>query len=682
MKPSNSPAPILFVSDKYRPDIDGLRALAVLGVVLYHSGLSLMSGGYVGVDVFFVISGYLITSILLRQMEGGTLSLNAFYVRRIRRIAPAYFFVFALTLIVGYFWMKPWDFKYLASSSKYVALSISNIGFNRMAGDYFGKSVEEMPLLHMWSLGVEEQFYLFFPLIFFIASRFKWKRSSLFKGFIGLGVLSLVLCLWWIRTRVSDCFYLLPYRAWELTIGALLAFRLPNLGRVQSHMAGLLGLVLIVGAMVGYGKTTLFPGAAALLPCLGAALVIVAGAQETSFTRRIFSLKPLVAIGLVSYSIYLVHWPMLAFQNYFQANHPFVASSASRLMLGLLSLPLGYLSWRWIEQPVRTAKLKPWPLVGAWATLSLSFLALAMVFERTGGFSKELPPEALRLLAYGDHINPNKDVDFQHPDPTRPRLYGEASKPPKLVLWGDSHALAIAGAMGEAAQQHGLSFRFYGQAGYCPLAGMSRLGASTTQKKYNEEVLRILESDTTVEKVVLVGRWSVPIKGQTGKGLPDEVSPSQSNNDKNVVLITQEDGTPFASAQAAETAYAGYITNTVNRLLRAGKTVFLVYPIPEVGYHVPQSLAQEIINGRNPANLAAPAQAVFFERQAFVLHAFDELPEDPALVRLKPHEILISGGRIRLMANNQPLYGDDNHLSQEGATLLNPLFEKIFTHEK
>lgn len=362
----------------YRPEIDGLRAIAILPVIFFHAGFKLFSGGFVGVDVFFVISGYLITSILLREMDAGQFSITRFYARRARRILPALFFVMACCLPFAWMWMLPDELKRFGQSAIAVATFSSNIYFMRET-DYFSPSAESQPLLHTWSLAVEEQYYLLFPLFLMLCWRFG--KSRLFWFTLGAALCSLALSEWGWRNQPVANFYLLATRAWEMLAGSLLAFLPPHKAgelrqRPLAQIASLVGMGLILFAILNFDSNTPFPGLYTLIPVAGTVLVI-AFASASNWTGKFLSTKYLVGIGLISYSAYLWHQPVFAFIRLRSFEHPshFVFSLGAAV-----SLVLAYISWRFVEQPTRTASVRQNKIFlisacGLFAVLGLGILA-------------------------------------------------------------------------------------------------------------------------------------------------------------------------------------------------------------------------------------------------------------------------------------------------------------------
>ncbi|RDJ24092.1 acyltransferase [Bosea caraganae] len=335
----------------YRPDIDGLRALAILPVLLFHLNFPFVEGGFVGVDIFFVISGYLITRILRDDLDSGSYSIARFYERRARRILPALFVVLAASCVAGFAVMMPHDLVGLGQSALATLLFSSNILFLNQVG-YFADPADIKPLLHTWSLAVEEQFYILFPLLLALLHRFG--RRAAIAACLAIALVSFGAGIWLVQKDQAAAFYLAPTRVWELLIGSLLAlglFPLPGSDRLRQGL-GCLGLGLIGFSILTYSESTLFPGIAALAPSIGAGLIIYSGQNGVTWVSRLLSLRPLVFIGLISYSLYLWHWPIQAFYRYEVTDH------FSRLeKVGLLALCFACAipSWRYVEQPFRTA---------------------------------------------------------------------------------------------------------------------------------------------------------------------------------------------------------------------------------------------------------------------------------------------------------------------------------------
>jgi peptidoglycan/LPS O-acetylase OafA/YrhL len=389
----------------YRPDVDGLRALAIIPVVAFHAGLPAFSGGFVGVDVFFVISGFLITGLLLKEQEqDGRIALLDFYARRSRRLLPALAVVMLATLAAGLVLLPPDGRQQdLASSAVFASSFLSNVFFWRHRGGYFSPEADSQPLLHTWTLAVEEQFYVLWPLTIMLlalaARRWGWPIRRALAGVLTAGVAaSLVLSLYLTQRAPGAAFYLTPSRAWELGIGALLALAPPP-GSVKrpmlAAMLGVAGLAAVLGAVFGFGEDTLFPGLAALLPTLGALAILAAGAiTPQNSVSRLLGAAPLRAIGKVSYSWYLWHWPLLAITRVQTLG---VRDLTRDLLLALAALVLAILTYVLIEQPIRQRRAPPFRTVrgGILAGLALMLLCIAAAAALAGKARLDSRPGSL-----------------------------------------------------------------------------------------------------------------------------------------------------------------------------------------------------------------------------------------------------------------------------------------------
>lgn len=330
----------------YRKEIDGLRALAVLPVILFHAGFSLLPGGYTGVDIFFVISGYLITSILIKDLDNNNFSFVSFYERRARRILPAVFIVTFTCIPVAVLLMHPSQLKSFSEALIAISLFSSNILFWKKE-DYFAPDAEENPLLHTWSLGVEEQFYIFFPILLLIM--WKNKQQSIFFVVTTLCITSILLSEWGWRNTTTANFYLLPTRAWELGVGSLCALTLFKKAITPNSFLAIGGFASIILSFFIFDEGTPFPSIYATLPVFGTALIIIY-ASPSNIIGKLLSAKLLVGIGLISFSIYLWHQPLIAFTRIYGNNQ---LPEYLLILVALLSIPLAYLSWKYVEQPFR-----------------------------------------------------------------------------------------------------------------------------------------------------------------------------------------------------------------------------------------------------------------------------------------------------------------------------------------
>ena len=388
---------------KYRAEIDGLRTIAVIPVILFHAGFSTFSGGFVGVDVFFVISGYLITTIILSEMEQGSFSLANFYERRARRILPALFLVMLVSLIFAWLWMLPDDMKDFSQSLAAVSVFYSNVVFSNQT-EYWDAANELKPLLHTWSLAVEEQYYVLFPL--FLMMMWRYKKRWIFGSFMVLAGISLAAAQRGLYYHPESTFYLLPTRGWELAIGAGIAFcflyqkqAIQSLlsRKLVSEVMALFGLMLIACGIFVFDEKTPFPGLYALVPTIGTGLIIVFARSQT-IVGRLLSARPMVAIGLISYSAYLWHQPILAFARYRGFAEP---GQLTYMALAFLPLPLAYLSWKYVEGPFRNRNRFDRKAIFLFSVASsLVFVGVGLTGYLNGGYKQRGVYQELLIYNY------------------------------------------------------------------------------------------------------------------------------------------------------------------------------------------------------------------------------------------------------------------------------------------
>lgn len=478
-----------------RNDIDGLRAVAVLGVVLHHAGLSALPGGFVGVDVFFVISGFLISRIITDGVADGSFSLAHFYERRARRILPALIPVVALSLIVGYWLLLPDDYENLGQSAVATLFFANNVLLTLTSG-YWDLAATFKPLLHTWSLGVEEQFYITYPLLALLVLR---RRPRLFAPMLAGGIaISLLLSVVLSARQPDASFYLIHTRAWELLLGALTAWRLPQTPQPErvARVLALTGLAMILGAMILIDETASYPGWRALLPCVGTALILRHGTAG-GLAQRVLGWGPLVLGGLASYSIYLWHQPLFAFARAMSVTPP---SADVMAALTLATLAIGTASWRWIEQPFRDARR--WPR-RPFLTLGIAVTALtgaaALAVSITSGVPQRVPGTGLGAGDYAAYNN--AAFRFQtdrFDDPARPNL---------LVI-GNSMARDMVNMLVESKRFDGFEIVYRTDANLCAL---SRAPATTRQLV------------TDAQAVIFVASMSAPLGCKTSAAARDAI---------------------------------------------------------------------------------------------------------------------------------------------------------------
>jgi peptidoglycan/LPS O-acetylase OafA/YrhL len=496
-------------SKAYRPDIDGIRAVAVTAVLLFHCGLAMFPGGYVGVDIFFVISGYLITGHLAAEIAvNGRVSIAKFYERRIRRIVPALVVVLIITELAAAWLLLP---SYLVRASKALAaaaFSVSNVYLWR-ASNYFEPSSNFQPFLHTWSLSVEEQFYLFIPILMGLTGKLLRGRWLLLFGPLSLA--SFALSVYATTRGPTANFYLLPTRAWELGIGSLLAtVPLPPISRRwMTDLVGAIGLMLMIAPVFLYNDATAFPGLNALCPCLGSAMLIyVGGAATTGFVTRLLGLRPFVAVGLISYSLYLVHWPLIALLR-FRTVAPL--TSLQIVLVLALSFALSTLCWRFVERPFRrvTPFLTRGRILFGGGSALVGAAALGLIGIETNGLPSRFPDFVERTIPGHSEWKPGRcflegDPDYRKwslADCTR-----VATGPHKVLLWGDSFAGQYIPGMLAHADALRSTIIQYTAAG-CPPVLSYRSYARMKCSEFNAHALDIIR-EQNIDTVIVAGRWT------------------------------------------------------------------------------------------------------------------------------------------------------------------------------
>lgn len=521
---------------RYRADIDGLRALAVIPVVLFHAGMSTFSGGFIGVDVFFVISGYVIALSLLSDVRNGRFSILTFYERRVRRIFPALFATLLATYLYACLVFLPSHLKDLSESLVAATLFVSNIYFWKDSG-YFAADAIYRPLLHTWSLSVEEQFYIFMPIAIYLIAR--WLKSRWLLVLLPVLLLSFALSVLATETAPTANFYLLPTRAWELLIGAILALSPPPpiRSRAAREVVAVAGLALILAPVFMFDETTPFPGLSALYPCLGTAIVIYCGIHARTFVGSLLSVKPLVGIGLISYSLYLVHWPLVVFVSYQNLARPTGWQVAG---IVAASLFLAVLSWRYIEQPFR--QRRPWitrrRLLSGGIAAMAAFAAFGTVGVRAKGFPARFPDFTQKDIAGHKQWRPGRC--FLLGDPDHRRWKPEACTlttggPHRMLLWGDSFAAQYVPGIIANADRIDATVLQYTGAG-CPPILSYKSYARPRCTDFNANALNIIRQQR-IDTVVLAARWT----DQQSRGLAELESTLEalSELDVDVYVIGQ-----------------------------------------------------------------------------------------------------------------------------------------------
>ena len=648
----------------YRPDIDGLRALAVIPVLLFHLGLS-CPGGYVGVDVFFVISGFLITSIILREIAAGTFTLSAFWVRRIRRILPALSVVILATIIGAGFVLYPEDYRLFGKEVISQAALVANFYFWQQDG-YFDAPAEKLALLHTWSLAVEEQFYLLFPFVLGLLHRY---GRSLLKWTAAFAILSFAWSAVGIHAFPRASFYLLPARAWELLLGSLLALWQVSskrpLPKNLSEIGSWVGLGLIFYAIATYSTLTRFPGPAALAPCLGAGLLIASNDKTRTVVGRLLSLSPFVLVGKISYSLYLWHWPLIVLYK---------ASSIQSLtlneQLGILfaSFVLAWLSWRFVETPFRkpseSSNANPKRVFQAFAAVTVVSIILGTIIYKNDGFDSRFSPAVIRYMNAELAREPGDKIDLLE-NGAPPLLIRAKAAPDALVLpvliWGDSHARSILHLCREACRESGTNIYASAFAGTPPLLGTVH-PPRMTSRDYNDAVLAFIKAKQ-IETVILVGRWTHHAIGAPETNTPPALRASD------------------APKMSSKKAFRSSFTRTIQSLTEADVSVWVMKQVPNHHVDLPSALAtatrfpSQAPNGIESLGVSVKEHLEF---QKFTNEIIDAHASDSVTVLDPLSTFTTASDRCRLERGGHSLYHDDNHLSDRGSLELRPLFEPLF----
>lgn len=643
----------LHYTTKYRPEIDGLRAIAVLPVVLFHAGLG-CPGGYIGVDIFFVISGFLITSIIQKQLRNGTFVMSHFWEKRIRRILPALAVVILCTIAGASFSFYPSAFEDFGKELIAQSSLISNFYFWQQDG-YFAAPSESQALLHTWSLAVEEQFYFVFP--FVLTWLFTRKNSSEKKTLLSISLILAASLIWsciGVYKYPTATFFLLPARAWEMMLGAFIALYIPQ--KIWSHtinsLISWISLSTIFYCIYKYDSTVPFPGIAALAPCLATVALIFCNQSKLTTPAKILSLRPVVFVGKISYSFYLWHWPIIVFAKYTAVDT--LAGEARWGLVGA-SFVMAVLSWRYIETPFRTSSFSRKHVFRAFYISTAIFILCGLIIYKGDGWQQRLPSDVIELAAVGDERI--KIKKSSNPEELATLPFTDKKGPPRpMLLWGDSHAIYAIPAFEKLCNEHNTSMYVAAKSSTPPILGL--IGSTHPDiDVYNSTIFELIKKQQ-IKSVILAARWAVYPQVSGNRKTPSLVDPS------NTALSPQE-------------AFSLRLPETVARLNKLGVHVWILKQVPLQEKHAPLIMANSKRFGHDSSEGGIPL-ADHKERQKFVNSVIDSLP--PAQVTiLDPTDIFLSEkGICRFSIDGQPLYRDSDHLSRYGALKIAPLFAPCF----
>ncbi len=665
---------------KYRSDIDGLRAVSVFAVVIYHAFPAVIAGGFIGVDLFFVISGYLISSIIFENLAKGTFSFSEFYMRRIKRIFPALLLVFVFCLVFGWYALLANEYKQLG---KHVLSGASFVSNFVLWGEvsYFDNASETKPLLHLWSLAIEEQFYLIWPFMLWLLWR--WKLNLLVITFV-IAVLSFGLNISGIERSESEIFYSPYTRFWELLCGSLLAWFVLNkatfFATLKKHSASsfVFNVLSFVGiGLIGSGfwvidKTSVFPGYWALLPVIGAVLIIFAG-PNAWFNRTVLSNRVLVWFGLISFPLYLWHWPLLSFARIVEGDVP---SFTIRMVVVCLSIGLAWVTFRFIESPIRQGRISQ--------SLRYALIGL-MIFVGVAGYSVDHFNgfESRRFMLEMTERNEDLKFNFSNKEGwlcdeliyEGARCYYEGESP-SVVIVGDSHVPTIySGLRGlYSGQNKGIGV-FGGGDGCPPLLNVVSKSHSGPEErgciqKTTASMLRLMEEDS-VKEIIFSSRGPIYT---TSKGFGNFDGDAF---DSWVIRFDGEDQGFRSNEEVFEMA----LLQTFDAFIKAGKKVTYLYDVPELGFDISSCLSNRpfTISGKVRSPCAVSRAEFDLRNKDFRAMIKRVLIHYPSIRTIDLAEALCDEDWCYGAKDGVPFYIDDDHLNRRGSDyVVNRLKDQFF----
>lgn len=623
----------------YRSDIDGLRTFAVLPVVIYHAMPKLLPGGYLGVDVFFVISGYLITLLLMREISSGTFRFRNFYRRRILRLAPAFIAMISVSLTLGGILYLPGEYIRLGVTTVYSLLALSNLYFARNSS-YFDPDTDKNPLLHTWSLAVEEQFYLVFPLVIF--TFMLWQKRVIPFVFSGLFVASLMTMLWLVA-RDPDSSYYLPYtRAWQLLAGSILAYwHLTAPTRQFSPLLGkglvAAGLCLLALSYVLISSKGGHPGPAMLVPVLGTLFIIAGGHRKTKGTREFLAARPLVLTGLASYSIYLWHQPIIVFYEEWTLSTP---GYVDIIFMVLASLIVGFASWHYIEKPTRNSPASFTRIFSRFLTANTALVIAALYIIATNGIRDRLPDDVIATASYSHPLKTlsrdchiSKDESFTFTADALCEIPGDDDI--TIAVWGSSHGASL--ASGLLALDPAPTIIQGSVSGCHPLVKATSWNKNGVDCNRAHKIIgTYFTENEDIDIVVIHSRWAT------------------------LSSFSKQEGRDL-------------LHDSVQKILDSGKRVILVGSVPEQEFDVPRRMAKTLLRqGPEAVEKLGVSRTAFETRQSDAHAAIKALPPHANLLKVFLDDVYCTRGAAAycpVADGLTPLYFDDDHLGVEGAQL-------------
>lgn len=631
-----------YTNSEHKLEVDLLRAIAVVSVILFHAGF--LPGGYIGVDIFFVISGYLMAGIIQERISFGSFSIFTFYARRIFRVVPALTAVVVTTAVAGSLLLLPYDVENLGRSIIHAATFSSNMFFMNMAMDYFSAdAVIFQPLLHTWSLSIEAQFYFLFPLLMVGLARFR--RLHVSSAIVGIAAISFLYSEALMSNDPAASFYLLGSRIWEFMLGSLVFFwrKAAIVNRVTAWVITLLGQAMISLSLLALSPATTFPGVSAAAPVLGTMLLLMfysAGPGRSGTVARVLSSPPIAWMARLSYSLYLWHWPLLVFARYRWGETLSLSLISCLLALALL---LSFLTWKFIEQPflrhkssrVFARKLIIRPLAAPMIMIGGDVaIGTAVKFVAPHYISAGLPSEVLAFaVGRQDRVEGDcRPSDLNSPAEL-PCTLGDTSAAPQIFLWGNSFARMWTPALDALAREYGVSGLSAIKSACQPLAVLPA-NSKPECALFNEATLAFLQTQESPRTVVLAANWW---------------------------------------------AYDGFeegLQRRIEQLQQANKTVFVVMNPPLPNYQVPRVLAIATLRGED---LPEPLSLEDHRRRMEPVRAVVEaLQENRGVGVIDPATVMCSGNDCVVQREGKSLYYDTAHISRYGAMISSSIFDPVF----
>lgn len=636
----------------FRYDINGLRAIAILAVVLFHFNPQWLPGGFAGVDVFFVISGFLMTSIIFKGIENNTFNLFKFYSARANRIIPVLTALFIVLILFGVFFLISSDLKDLGKQIQQSSLFSSNVLFSK-GGGYFDTGEKTKWLLHTWSLSVEWQFYIFFPIFVLLLKRF-FSILSIKRIILSLFFISFIYCIYATYSNIQTAYFLLTSRAWEMLLGGL-AFLYPY--NIKNHknrqLLQILGIILIAFSYLIISEQTLWPGYMALLPVFGTYIIILSNYQNSYFINNpVFNY-----IGKWSYSIYVWHWPIVVFGTYFSLQHWWLYGIP-------LSILLGFISYQIIEQ-------KTFPKFTSWKDIYrvkplymfLIVLGLSTVIKETDGLSFIYPTKVINILNESKNSNPYECDTWKTNILYECKIGNQENV--KAIVMGDSHADAITTAITSS-----LNLKTEGiisiVTGGCPFIldvdlEPNKMNSCQQLNKDRMQWLIMNKNKYNNIPLILSGRWTKMVKGENaldrirGQNIPSLFS--SENPDANLISV-----------------FSNKLNETIHPISSYYK-IYIIQPIPEIGKNVPKEMAKALyLNKPMPSPLSYQD---YLSRSGDIRITIEKVAQKNGVSVLDPTEYLCRSGQCIYEYNHRPLYKDSDHLSEYGNKLLIPMFINV-----